>query len=195
MTRWPDDTAVRVEQAANQLPGHAAGVRLADMEDPAAGLAAYFQARTRVPDQELIRLTRAARAGGHRWASIAAACHVRRRQDTAGIVFGPGGTTPHTGAGLLYQATQGAVERVTGGRRYPPLTWHCADCGQQVTAPRRRGAAHPHRTRPRHWLPPPEARPGRGRCPPLRLSAHPACLFRTRGGFFAAAPAHRTGHR
>jgi hypothetical protein len=79
MRPWPADVAVRVEQAADQLPGHPAGVRLADMENPAAELAAYFRARTPVPDQELIRLTRAARAGGHSWASIAAACQVRRR--------------------------------------------------------------------------------------------------------------------
>jgi hypothetical protein len=90
MTRWPDDVAVRVEQAADQLPGRTAGARLADMEDPAAELAAYFQARTPVPDRELIRFTSAARAGGHSWASIAAACQVQRRQDTQGIVFGPG---------------------------------------------------------------------------------------------------------
>ena len=140
MTHWPDEAAPRAEQGDDQLPGHAAGVRLADMDDPAAGLAAYFQARTPVPDQELIQLTSAARAGGHSWASIAAACQVRRRQDTQRIVFGPGGTTPHTGAGLLYQATQSAVERVAG-RRYPPLTWHCADCGQRVTD--RAGAGRP----------------------------------------------------
>jgi hypothetical protein len=136
------------EYGDGQLPGHPAGVRLADMEDPAAELAAYFQARAPVPDQELIRLTCAARAGGHSWASIAAACQVRRRQDTVGIVFGPGGMTPHTGAGLLYQATQGAVERVTGSRRCPPLTWHCADCGQQVTD--RAGAGRPIHTEHGH---------------------------------------------
>ena len=45
--------------------------------------AAYFQARTPVPDEELIRLTSAARGAGHSWASIAAACQVRRRWDTA----------------------------------------------------------------------------------------------------------------
>jgi hypothetical protein len=84
MTRWPDDAAVRIEQGDDQSPGHATGVRLADMDDPAAVLAAYFQARTPVPDEELIRLTSAARGDGHSWASIAAACQVRRRQDTKG---------------------------------------------------------------------------------------------------------------
>lgn len=65
---------MRVEQAADQLPGYTAGVRLVDVEDPAAELAGFFRARTSVPDQEFIRLTSAARAGGHSWASIAAAC-------------------------------------------------------------------------------------------------------------------------
>jgi hypothetical protein len=195
MTGWPDDVAVRVEQDDDQLPGHTAGVRLADMDDPAAELAGYFQARTPVPDQELIQLTRAARAAGHSWASIAAACQVRRRQDTRGIVFGPGGTTPHTGAGLLYQATQGAVERVTGGRRYPPLTWHCADCGQQVTD--RAGAGRPihiehgHATGCRR-LKRDHAAAAARRCaylPTLVVSSEP------RAGFFAAAPTHKAGHR
>ena len=70
------------------------------MDDPAAELAAYFQARTPVPDKELILLTSAARAAGHSWVGIAAACQVRRRQDTEGIVFGPGGRISQTGAGL-----------------------------------------------------------------------------------------------
>ena len=115
MTCWPENAAVRVEHRDDQLPGHVAGVRLADMGDPAAELAAYFQARTPVPDEELIRLTSASRGAGHSWASIAAACQVRRRWDTKGVVFGPGGRTPPTGAGLLYQATQGAEERSLAG--------------------------------------------------------------------------------
>jgi len=93
MTCWPGDTAVRVEHRENQLPGHMEGVRLAGMEDPAAELAAYFQTRTPVPDEELIRLTNAARAAGHSWVGIAAACQVRRCRDTEGVVFGPGGRT------------------------------------------------------------------------------------------------------
>jgi len=84
MTRWHEDAAVRVEQGDDRLPGHMAGVRLADMDDPAAGLAACFQARTPVPGEELIRLASAARGAGHSWASIAAACQVRRRWGTEG---------------------------------------------------------------------------------------------------------------
>ena len=83
------------------------------MDDPVIELAAYFRARIPVPDDELIRLTSAARAGGHSWAGIAAACGVTTVRDTDGIVSLPSGRIPHTGAGLLYRATQGAVERVT----------------------------------------------------------------------------------
>jgi hypothetical protein len=103
------------------------------MDDPATELAAYFRARTPVPDEELIRLTSAARSAGHNCAGIAAACGVLRCRDIEGIVSLPGGRIPHTAAGLLYRATQNAVEQVTGSRRYPPLTWQCADCGQRVT--------------------------------------------------------------
>jgi len=75
------------------------------MEDPAAELAAYFQTRTRYP------IKSSSGSAGRRGLvdtvgrGLAAACQVRRRSDTQGIVTGPGGTTPHTGAGLLYQAT------------------------------------------------------------------------------------------
>lgn len=62
----------------------------------------------------------------------AIACGVLRHGDIEGIVSLPGGLIPHTGAELLYRATQHAVERSTGSRRYPPLTWQC-DCGQRVT--------------------------------------------------------------
>jgi hypothetical protein len=103
------------------------------MDDPATELAAYFRARRPVPDGELIRLTSAARSAGHNWAGIAAACGVLRHRDIGGIVSLPGGRIPHTGAGLLYRATQNAVERLIGSRRYPPLTWKCADCRQPVT--------------------------------------------------------------
>lgn len=115
--------------------------KLRCMDYAVTELAAYFRARTPVPDDDLIRLTSAARAGGHGWAGIAAACGVTTSRDTDGIVSGPGGRIPHTGAGLLYRATQGAVERVTGSRRYPPLTWPCASCGRQVTD--RAGAGRP----------------------------------------------------
>lgn len=112
--------------SARRLP------KLRCMDDAVTELAAYFRARTPVPDDELIRLTSAARAGGHTWFGIAAACGVKTSRDADGIVSLPSGRIPQTGAGLLYRAAQGAVERVTGSRRYPPLTWPCACCGRQV---------------------------------------------------------------
>jgi hypothetical protein len=59
------------------------------MDDAVTELAAYFRARTLVPDDELIRLTSAARAGGHSWAAIAARpahppARLDRRLGTAG---------------------------------------------------------------------------------------------------------------
>jgi len=41
------------------------------------------------------------------------------------VVIQPDGIIAETGAELLFHATQYAVERLTGGRRYPPLTWPC----------------------------------------------------------------------
>jgi hypothetical protein len=103
------------------------------VDDAVTELAAYFQTRTRVLDAELIRLTRAARAAGASWAAIAAACGVTSSQDMHGVVSGFDGSVPRTAAGLLFGATQYAVEKLTGSRRYPPLTWPCPACGHQVT--------------------------------------------------------------
>ena len=40
------------------------------MDDPLAELAACFQRKSRLPDQDLARLTAAARAAGSRWATV-----------------------------------------------------------------------------------------------------------------------------
>jgi hypothetical protein len=105
--------------------------RLPGMDKPVAELAACFQSKSRLPDQDLVRLTAAARAAGSRWDAIAAACGIQSYQDLASVVdWGTG----ETGADLLFSATQHAVEQLTGSRRrYPPLTWACPHCGQQVT--------------------------------------------------------------
>jgi hypothetical protein len=101
------------------------------VDEPLAELAAYFRARTRLPDEELARLALAARAAGSRWDAIAAICGVTTWKDLAGVV---NPITGDTGAELLFSVTQQAVRHITGGeRRYPPLTWTCAGCGQQVT--------------------------------------------------------------
>src|SRR5512142_931823 len=104
--------------------------KLPAVDEPLAELAAYFRARTRLPDDELARLTLAARASGSRWDAIAATCGVTTHQDLTGVIYW---ITGDTGAELLFSATQQAVRKLTGSeRRYPPLTWTCAGCGQQV---------------------------------------------------------------
>lgn len=103
------------------------------MDDPAVVLAAYFHNKTGVPDEDLVRLTSAARAGGYTWDAIAAACGVKEYKDAAGIVSQPSGMIPAPAADLLYRATQYSAEKLTGSRRYPPLTWPCPVCERQVT--------------------------------------------------------------
>ena len=84
-----------------------------------------------MPDQELIRLAAAARAGGNRWEAMAAACGIQTYQDLAGVMYR---ITGGTGAELLFAATQFAIGQVTGSRNYySPLTWICPDCRCQVT--------------------------------------------------------------
>ena len=101
------------------------------MDKHLAELAAYFQGKSRLPDQALVQLTAAARAGGSRWDEIAAACGIQTYKDLAGVIYR---ITGETGADLLFSATQHAVEQLTGSqRRYPPLTWRCPHCGQEVT--------------------------------------------------------------
>jgi len=105
--------------------------KLPAVDESLAEMAAYFRARTRLPDGELARLTLAARASGSRWDAIAAACGVTTHQDLTGVICW---ITGDTGAELLFSATQQAIRKLTGGERhYPPLTWTCTGCGQQVT--------------------------------------------------------------
>jgi hypothetical protein len=103
------------------------------MDEPVTELAVFFRDKVKVPDGDLTRLISAARAAGHSWDAIAAACGIRRYEDTAGIVAQPSGIIPDDGADLLYRAAQYALQKITGSRRYPPLTWPCHGCGQQVT--------------------------------------------------------------
>ena len=93
------------------------------MDEHLARLAAYFRSKSTVPDEDLVRLTAAARAGGSRWADIAEACGVRTYDDTAGVVFQPSARIPNRGAGLLFRATQQSTQKLTGCIMiYPPLT-------------------------------------------------------------------------
>jgi hypothetical protein len=84
--------------------------KLPAVDEPLAKLAAYFRARTRLPDEELTRLTLAARAVGSRWDAIAAACGVTTYKDLAGVICQNAGDT---GAELLFSATQDAVRHLT----------------------------------------------------------------------------------
>lgn len=108
-------------------------VKLATVADPVTELATFFASKTTVPDEDLVRLTSAARAAGHRWAAIAAACGITTSQDTYGVITQPGGASATTPAEFLFLGIQHATENLTGSRRYPPLTWPCPTCRRQVT--------------------------------------------------------------
>jgi hypothetical protein len=101
------------------------------MDASLAELATHFRSNCRLPDQDLARLTAAARAGGSRRDAIAAACGVTTRSNLGDVIDR---ATGDTGAELLFSATQHAVAHLTGSQHYwPPLTWACPECGQQVT--------------------------------------------------------------
>ena len=101
------------------------------MDESLAELAGYFHRKARLPDQELIGLTAAARAGGSRWDVMAAACRIQTYQDLARVIYR---VTGETGAELLFSATQYAIGQVTGSRDYySPVIWACPQCPCQVT--------------------------------------------------------------
>ncbi len=107
------------------------------MEGPLAELAAYscpfpwYQ----VPDADMVRLTAAARIAGHRWDAIAAACDNGPGRDIPAVIRRQYWISPSAGPEPLFSAIQRAArtlaDRDTGC--YPPLTWPCPGCGQQVT--------------------------------------------------------------
>lgn len=82
------------------------------MDEPVAKLAAYFRAKVRLSDEELVRLNLAARAAGSRWDAIADACGVATYKDLAGVIYR---ITGDTGAELLFSATQEAARQLAGG--------------------------------------------------------------------------------
>jgi hypothetical protein len=95
-----------------------------------------------VPDADLVRLTAAARAAGHRWDAIADACGRWPGDDIPGVIRKQYWIRPDFGPGPLFDATQRAVCKLGGREAASPavLTWPCPGCGQQVTdlAPRGR---------------------------------------------------------
>jgi hypothetical protein len=62
------------------------GLSCPAVDEPLAELAGYFRRKSRVPDQELVRLTATAPEGGSRWDAIAAGCGVRDYHDVTGVV-------------------------------------------------------------------------------------------------------------
>ena len=119
-------------------------LRLPGMDKPLAELAASFRSKSRLPDQDLIRLTAAARAAGSRWEAIAAACGIQS-YDLAGVVYR---ITGETGADLLFSATQYAVEQLAAGQhRYPRRPGHARD-GPAGHRPRPGRSSRPRRARP-----------------------------------------------
>jgi hypothetical protein len=123
--------AVAGVRQLTDVPIWPSGLGFPAVDEPLAELSAYFRKKSTVPGPELVRLTAAARAGGSRWAAIAAACGVQTYQDLAGVLYRISG---ETGAELLFSATQYAVEQLAGGqRRCHPLTWVCPLCRQLAT--------------------------------------------------------------
>jgi hypothetical protein len=104
------------------------------MQEPLAELAAYSGPWYQVPDGDLVRLTAAARAAGHRWDVIEAACDKGPGKDIPAVIRQQYWFTPLAGPGL-FGATQRAARNLTGRDvgGYPPLTWPCPGCGQQIT--------------------------------------------------------------
>jgi hypothetical protein len=86
------------------------------VSDPVTELAAFFACKTTVPDTNLDRLTSGARAAGHRWMAIAAACGITTAHDTGGVISQPGGASMATPAELLFIGAQHATEKLTGSR-------------------------------------------------------------------------------
>jgi hypothetical protein len=129
------------------------------VDEPLTELAAYFRRDARLPDQELIRLTAAARAGGSQWDNIAAACGIKTYNDLGGVIYRFTGGNRRGAAVLCYPAR---------GRRphRQPALLAAADLGMPAMRatghrPCPKRTACPHRARPRPGLCPPRPRPGR----------------------------------
>jgi hypothetical protein len=105
------------------------------MDEPLAELAAYSRPWYEVPDMDLVRLTAGARAAGHRWDAIAAACDNEPGMYIPAVIRQQYWISPAVGPGPLFSATQRAARKLTGRDAgcYPALAWPCPGCAQQVT--------------------------------------------------------------
>jgi hypothetical protein len=105
------------------------------MEQTLAELAAYSGPWYEGPGADLVRLTAAARAAGHRWDAIAAVCDGALGGDIPDVIRRQYWINPGAGPGPLFGTAQRAARTLAGRDSgcYPPLTWPCPGCGQQVT--------------------------------------------------------------
>jgi hypothetical protein len=107
------------------------------MQEPLGELAAYSTpfAWYKVPGADLVRMTAAARVAGHRWDAIADACDNGPGKDIPTVIRQQYWINPGIGPGPLFSATQRAARTLDGrdSGSFPPLTWPCPGCGQQVT--------------------------------------------------------------
>ena len=71
------------------------------MDEPRAELAACFRGKVKLPDQEVIRLTAAARARAAGGDGIAAACGIKTSDDLSAVICQVSG---ETGAEVLFSA-------------------------------------------------------------------------------------------
>jgi hypothetical protein len=117
------------------------------MEEPLAELAGYSRGGSQVPDGDLVRLTAAARAAGHRWDAIAAACDGGPGQDIPAVIRQQYWINPAAGPGPLFSATQRAARNLAGRDAgcYPTLTWPCPVAGiRSPTSPPADGPSTPN---------------------------------------------------
>jgi hypothetical protein len=77
---------------------------LAQLAEPAADSGPWHQ----VPDADLVGLTAAARAAGHRWDAIEAACDNGPRKDIPAVIGQQYWLTPLAGPGLFAAAQRAA---------------------------------------------------------------------------------------
>ena len=107
-----------------------------------------------MPGPELVRLTAAARAAGHRWDAIAAACDNGPGMDIPSVIRQQYWISPAVGPGPLFSATQRAARKLIGRDAgcHPPLTWPCPAAGSRlpILPPRTARVAPPAVSLPCH---------------------------------------------
>jgi hypothetical protein len=167
------------------------------MEQPLAELASHSRHGSQMPDADLVRLTAAARAAGHRWDAIADACDAGLSRDIPDVIRQQYWITPSAGPGPLFSAAQRAARTLTGrdGGSRAAVTWPCGSCGEQVTD--RAETGRPVHAELGHapGCARLARRPDRRRCPAAGLAAPADPALRRPGRPAAAALAGRADYR